>query len=167
MLHHLAFDYGCDHVAQAGVLLKQVFAGLEFRASLQRKYRADKGPAIVVDNAFTLQGIGNIGHSRTGRNIDDPFLTQGAGSLDLLFAVDVCGAGSEHQYQYKRDDSIADHDERIAGALRSFWRRRKLLRLQRGARTAWRNRRPLTHRYNLNPVGLIGLGNAAATACSP
>ena len=44
---------------------------------------------------------------------------------------------------------IADNDERIAGALRPLWRRRHLLRLQRGARAAWRNGRPLTHRCNL------------------
>ena len=30
VLHHLAFDHGADDVAQAGVLLKLIFAGLEF-----------------------------------------------------------------------------------------------------------------------------------------
>ena len=41
----------------------RVFAGLEFGARLQRKHAADERPAIVVDHAFTLQHIGNVGHS--------------------------------------------------------------------------------------------------------
>ena len=45
MLHHLAFDDGADDVAQAGVLLKRIFAGLEFGARLQREHAADEGPA--------------------------------------------------------------------------------------------------------------------------
>ena len=134
VLHYLAFDHDADDIAQTGVLLKCVFAGLEFGARLQRKHAADERPAIVVDHAFTLQDIGNVGHSGARRNIDDLVFLQRAGRLDLLFAVNICGAHADHRDQHDGDDRVADHDEWIAGALGPLWRRRNLLGLQRRAR---------------------------------
>ena len=96
MLDHLAFDDGANDIAQAGVLLKRVFAGLELRARLQRKNAADERPAIIIDHAFALQNIGNVGHSRARRNVDDLVVLQRSRGLELLFAVDVYTARADH-----------------------------------------------------------------------
>jgi hypothetical protein len=153
VLDHLALDHGADDIAQAGVLLKGIFPGLQFRARLQRKHAADECPAIIVDHALALQDVGNIGHAGAGRNVDDLVRRQWPWGLDLLFAVEIRAAAAEHRDQHEGDDGIADHDEWIAGALGPLRRRRNLLGLQRSARAPWRNGRPLTHRCNLNPVG--------------
>ena len=149
VLHHLAFDDGADDIAQTGVLLKQVLAGLEFRTRLQGKYGADERPPVAIDHAFTLERIGYVGHSGSGRSIDHLFFLQRAGSFNLLSAVNVRATDTDHDQQHKGEHGVANHHPRVAGPLRSFWRRRNLLRLQRGARAAWRNGRPLTHRCNL------------------
>ena len=137
VLHHLALDHGADDVAQAGILLKQIFAGLELRACLQREHGADERPAIIVDDAFALQRIGDVGHSGARGNVDDLVLLQRTGRLDLLPAVEISAADADHQHQNEGDDGVADNDQRIAGALGAFRRRRNLLGLQRGARAAW------------------------------
>ena len=137
MLDYLALDDGADHVAQAGILLKRVLAGLELGPRFQRNDAADESPAIVVDHAFTLQDIGDIGHAGARGNIDDLVFLQRAPGFDLLLAVDVHRTGAEQQGQHDGDDGIADDDERVAGALRPLRRRRDLFGLQRGARTPW------------------------------
>src|SRR6185437_1382774 len=103
MLYHLAVDHGADDVAQAGVLLKRVFAGLEFGARLQCKHSTDERPAVVVDHAVLLQDVGDVGHSRARWNDDDLVLLQRAGSLELLLAVEVGAASADHQDQHNGD----------------------------------------------------------------
>jgi hypothetical protein len=152
VLNHLAFHDRADDIPQTGILGEQIFAGLEFGTRFQGKNGADEGPSIVVDDAFALQDIGDIGHSCTRRNVDDLFLLQWTRRLDLLLAVDIAAAGRDHANQNDGDDGVAHNDEGISGALRPPGRRGNLLRLERGARTAWGNGRPLTHRCNLNPV---------------
>ena len=117
MLHHLALDNGADDIAQTGVLLKRIFAGLQIGARLQREHAADKRPAIVVDHAFALENIGNIGHSGPGRNVDDLVFLQRARRLDLLLAVDIDAAGAEHHDQHDGDDRVAG--DRPAGCGRA------------------------------------------------
>ena len=153
VLHHLAFDDGGDHVAQAGVLLERVFAGLEIGARLQRDHAADEPPAVDVGDAFAAQNVGDVGDAGALRNVDDLVVPQRTGRLDLLLAVDVESAGADHQHQQPGDDGVADHHPRIAGAIGPLRRRRHLFRLQRGARALRRDRRPFTHRCNFNPVG--------------
>ncbi len=149
VLHHLAVDDGADDIAQAGILLELIFAGLEIGARLQREYGADERPAVIVDHAFALQGVGDVAHAGARRDVDDLVLLQRTGRLQLLLAVVIGAGGAEHCHQQDGDDGVADHDEWIAGALGPSRRRRNLLGLQRGARRPWRNGRPLTHRCNL------------------
>jgi hypothetical protein len=62
--HHAAFDDGCDHVAQAGVRLELVFAGLEILTRLEREHAADKHPGLI-DDAITNEDIGNVADAGT------------------------------------------------------------------------------------------------------
>src|SRR5204863_3963764 len=158
MLNDLAFDDGGNDVAQARVFLESIFAGLEVGARLQGQHRADKGPAIVLDDALAYQDVGDVTHSRARWNVDGLVLPQWTCRFDLLLAVEVTAAHRDHQHQHDRDDGIADDDERVSGAIGALRRRRHLLGLERGTRAAGRNGRPFTHRCNLVPAGLIVAG---------
>ena len=65
--HHAALDDGGDHVAQAGVRLELVFAGLEILARLEHQHAADKDPGLI-DDAFAHQHVGDVAEcpSRAG-----------------------------------------------------------------------------------------------------
>ena len=134
MLHHLALDDGADDVAQIGVLLEQIFAGLQFGAGLEREHRADEHPAAGIDHAFALQLLGDVALAGAGRDVDDLVFREGAGCFQRLPAIDIHAPGPDHRDDDDGDDGVAGDHERVARAVGALRRRRYLLRLQRGAR---------------------------------
>ena len=137
VLHHLALDDGGDDIAQAGILLKGIFARLEVGTCLERKHAADECPGIDVDHALAQQHVGDVALAGTRGNVDDLVFPQRARGLQHLPAVIVHRSRPDHQNDQDGDDGIADDHERIAGALRPLRRRRHLLGLQRSARAPW------------------------------
>src|SRR5262249_39219109 len=152
MLHDLAF-YDCtDDVAQGCILLKGIFARLQFRARPQSKHSTYESPPIAVDHALALQHFGDIGQAGPRGNVDDLILLQRTRRLDDLPSVIVNRTSADHHQQYERYDGVADDNKRVARALRALGWRWNLFGFERGARTAGRNGRPFTHCCNLNPV---------------
>ncbi len=103
-----------------------ILAGLEIGTCLQRKHAADEDPGIDVDHALTLQDVGDIALAGPRRNVDDLVFLQRARRFQGLLAVIIRRCRTDHQDDQEGDDGIADHDERIAGALRPPRRRRDL-----------------------------------------
>ena len=118
VLHHLAFDDRLDHVAHAGMLLKQVFAGLESAARLEREHAADKDDPVLVNDAFALEQIGDVHHAGAGRDGDDLVFRQRPRRLEPALAEDDDPAADQQRQNKQGEDRIADDDQRIARAPR-------------------------------------------------
>ena len=73
MRHNATVDNGRHDVAQAGMGLELVFAGLEVVARFEREHAADKDPGLV-DNPLAHQHIGNVANAGAARDIDDPIV---------------------------------------------------------------------------------------------
>ena len=155
MLDHFAFNDGVDDIAQAGVLLEQILAGLEAGPRIHREHASDEGPAIGIDHAIALKDVADVGHAGTRRNVDDLVFRERPFGLDRLLSIKEESADPQHGDDQEGHDRVADHDESVARAPRMLRRLRHLLRLKRRARTARSNGWSLAHRSNLIPASRL------------
>ena len=118
VLHHLAFDDRLDDVADAGVLLEQIFAGLESAARLQRQHAADEDQPVLVDHAFGLEQVGDVHHAGARRDGDDLVLLQRSGRFEPALAEHDRAAADQQRQNEQGEDRIADDDQRVARAPR-------------------------------------------------
>ena len=137
MRHHTTLDDGCDDVADAGMRLELIFAGLEIFARLKREDAADKHPRLI-DNAVAHKEIGDIVRAGAARNIDNAIVRQGSGSVEALFADHQRRACHDRRQDEKGDDGVANDDKRMPRSLGAAWRHVDRIRLKRRSRAARR-----------------------------
>ena len=112
MRHDAALDDGRDHIAQAGMRLELIFAGLEIFARLERQHAANKDPGLI-DDALAHQHVGNVADAGAARDIDDAILGQRAGSVKTLLAKHQRGASYDRRQDEQSDDGVADDNKRM------------------------------------------------------
>ena len=100
MRHHAALDDGRDDVAQAGMGLELIFAGLEILTRLEREHAANEDPGLI-DNALAHQDIGDIADAGAARDIDDAILGQRPGRIETLLADDKRDGGHDRRQNEK------------------------------------------------------------------
>ena len=142
MLHHLAVDDGLDHVADAGMLLEEIFAGLQSAARFECEHSARENHAMLVDHAFVLKQVGDVHHPRTRRDGDDLVLQQRPRRFETALAEHDRAAARQQCQNEQGENRIADDDQRVARTPRRSLRdcgarwQRHVLGLERGARAA-------------------------------
>ena len=137
MRHHAALDDGRDDVAQAGVRLELIFAGLEIFARLEHEHAADKDPRLV-DDAVAHQDIGDVANARAARNIDDAIVGQGPGSVETLLADHQRDAGHHRHQHEKVMIALPMTTKGCRARLERLGRHFDRVRLERGSRAARR-----------------------------
>jgi hypothetical protein len=163
VLHHLALDDGVDHVVRACVLGELIFAVFQLVARLEQQ-RAGHEQVGPVDHALAHQQVGSVADA-AARDVDDLLLFERAGQIEPLLADHEGDADRNRQHENDGEDRIARDDDGIAPARGAPRRHRHVLGLQRGARTARRNRPRVDHRGAIERrhlqrrIGIAGAGN--------
>ncbi len=144
VLHDLAVDDGLQDIAHARMLGEDILASLELGARLHGEHAADEDQAVLVDDPFALEQVGNLHHSKARRDDDDLVIAQRPRRLEAALANDRDTAAHDQRQHQQGEDGVAHDHQRIAGAPRrtsgSGTRgKRHVVGLQGGARTARRD----------------------------
>ena len=115
VLHHLAFDDGVDHVAQAGVPGEAVLAVFQFVLRLEHQRAGDEQPGLV-DDAFAHQQIGGVADA-AARDVDDLVLGERARQIETLLAEHEGDAADHGDQEDDGEQRVAGDDDRVARAL--------------------------------------------------
>src|SRR5215472_2669990 len=138
MRHYATLDDGRDDIAQAGMGLELIFAGLEILARLERKYATEKDPGLV-DYSVAQQYVGNIANAGAARDVDDFIRSERTWSIEALLAGHQRERRDHRDQNKQSDDRVTDDDKRIPRPLgAAAWRHFDRVVFDGGAWTARR-----------------------------
>ena len=126
-----AVDERVDHIAQACLLLEEIFASLDL-AAIAFGHQRDIEQKAVLDHAFAFELGNDLMHLRARRDQHDLVGLERTGCGNLLLRIGKQGDGADGGNQQERQEAAECGERRTPAARRRHLRRRwRILGLQR------------------------------------